>query len=564
MTLSYSFAPQSSILIVDDLPANVALLKSALGKHYRTKSASSGEEAISAASMEAFDLILLDIMMPGMDGFETLKRLRMIPGYAGTPAMFISASHDEEMERTALSLGAIDFINKPFVIEHIKLRISNTLERTQLQKHFELALDSAELGLWELETSSERVRIDGRRTELFAHNQRKNILETNWKKLCHPDDQIALSAEIARLQQNSANEIDIDIRIRDAEDSWSWIHLFGKASAWGEQGQATKLTGTFRGIQKRKLVEEEKQRSEEQLRLVMEATGEGVWDWVIQKQTVSHNSSWCRILGLDENFLSHNLFFFKSLIHPEDLERVEQALLSSLSQDIPYLCQYRLRKTDGDYVWIEDRGKVVSRSAEGIPLRMLGSIKDISRHKQQEAEIHKLAFYDFLTGLPNRRLLVERMQQAILVNQRKNTHAGIMFIDMDRFKELNDSLGHEAGDQLLIEVAQRLQECIRASDTVARLGGDEFVVMLNELSGEQASAFASAQLVADKILAKLNDPYLFDQQIFFSTPSIGLTFFAGPPSTVQDILKQADDAMYKAKASGRNCIRMTLPETETE
>lgn len=554
-------ALRASILVVDDVPTNLALLNSALGKEYRIQIATSGEEAITLASVESFELVLLDIMMPGLDGFQTLSRLREIPGFRKTPIIFLTASQDKEIEQAGLKLGAADFITKPFILEHIRLRIANLLERSELQKHLELALDSAELGLWESSGCNNSVRIDQRSNRLIdpalLPDPGKQI---TWEELCHPDDLPGLEQEILKLHEQSIQAIDIDIRIRADGGDWGWVHLFGKVIVRGKCGQATRMMGTFRDIQRRKRIEEAKQRSEEQLRLVMEATGEGVWDWTVQNQAVSHNASWCRILGLDENYLVHSLDFFKALIHPDDLQSVEQALISCLESNAPYQSEHRLLNSNGEYIWVLDRGKVVARAADGTPIRMLGSIKDISLKKRQESEIHHLAFYDFLTGLPNRRLLVERMSQGISLNDRKRTHSAIMFIDMDRFKELNDKFGHEAGDQLLIEVGKRLLRAVRACDTVARLGGDEFVVMLGELSSEQEIACIDARQVGEKILASLNDAYLIEQQLFCSTPSIGLTVYAGAPATVESVLKLADDAMYQAKAGGRNCLRMALPQ----
>ena len=552
---------QASILVVDDLPANVALLVSALRKTYRIQGAASGAEAIALADVESFDLVLLDIMMPGLDGFETMSRLREIPGFRTTPIIFLTASHEKEIEQAGLKLGAADFITKPFVLEHIRLRIANILERSELQKRLELAMDSAELGLWEGNGCDNGVRIDQRSNRLIdpALQPDPGKLIT-WEALCHPDDLPDLEAEMIKLHARSIQAIDIDIRIRAYGGDWGWVHLFGKATAREKCGQATRMMGTFRDIQRRKKSEEARQRSEEQLRLVMEATGEGVWDWTVQSQAVSHNASWCRILGLDEQYLVHSLAFFKALIHPDDLENLEQALINCLGRDTPYQSEHRLRKANGEYVWVLDRGKVVKRSPTGEPIRMLGSIKDISEQKRHESEIHRLAFYDFLTGLPNRRLLVERMGQCISRNDRNRTHGAIMFIDMDRFKELNDKLGHEAGDQLLVEVGKRLLAAVRACDTVARLGGDEFIVMLSDLSGEPEAACNDARQVGEKILASLNDVYLIDQEFFCSTPSIGLTVYAGPPATVESVLKLADDAMYQAKAGGRNCLRVALPQ----
>ena len=180
---------------------------------------------------------------------------------------------------------------------------------------------------------------------------------------------------------------------------------------------------------------------------------------------------------------------------------------------------------------------------------------DITERKQAEEKIHNLAFYDSLTQLPNRRLLLDRLHQAVASGARNHTCAALLFIDLDNFKILNDTRGHDIGDLLLIEVAQRLRTCIRDSDSLARLGGDEFVVLLNELSEDRTQAAVQAKGVGEKILNSINLPYLLDNIEHYSSTSIGISLFADYQQNLDDLLKQADTAMYAAKKSGRNTLR---------
>jgi diguanylate cyclase (GGDEF)-like protein/PAS domain S-box-containing protein len=198
----------------------------------------------------------------------------------------------------------------------------------------------------------------------------------------------------------------------------------------------------------------------------------------------------------------------------------------------------------------------------------VGTFFDISDRKETEEYIRHLAYYDSLTGLPNRRLIQDRLVVALTNSQRSKNHGALMFMDLDRFKILNDTQGHDVGDQLLIEVASRLQACIRAGDTVARLGGDEFVVMLENLSKEQQEAGVQALAVAEKIATHLAATYWLvvgyteEDKIFLehhSSASIGLVLFLGHETTHEDLLKRADMAMYQAKHAGRNVIRVFDP-----
>ncbi len=195
----------------------------------------------------------------------------------------------------------------------------------------------------------------------------------------------------------------------------------------------------------------------------------------------------------------------------------------------------------------------------GTLLYYVGMFSDITKRKQAEAQIHQLAFYDPLTELPNRRLLIERLQQAFSSGTRSGQHGAVLFIDLDNFKTLNDTKGHDIGDQLLAEVAKRLNICVRDGDTVARLGGDEFVVVLESLSTVSDEAAAQADLVAEKIREVLSQPYQLANHSHYTTPSIGVVLFRGHQQSLDDVLKHADTAMYQAKTAGRNSIRFYDP-----
>jgi diguanylate cyclase (GGDEF)-like protein len=199
------------------------------------------------------------------------------------------------------------------------------------------------------------------------------------------------------------------------------------------------------------------------------------------------------------------------------------------------------------------------RDSDGTITHYVAAFSDISERKKAEEQIRKLAFYDPLTGLPNRRLLTDRLQHAVLTSDRTGRSGALFFIDLDQFKGLNDTRGHDIGDLLLIEVGKRLQTCLRECDTAARLGGDEFVVMLEELSPVLTEAMRHARLVGEKVLACLNEPYLLAGQIHHSTPSIGATLIRGRRVSATELLKQADTAMYQAKAAGRNTLYFFEP-----
>ncbi len=200
--------------------------------------------------------------------------------------------------------------------------------------------------------------------------------------------------------------------------------------------------------------------------------------------------------------------------------------------------------------------------ADNVAGTSLVVLYDITERKAAEEAINNLAFYDPLTGLPNRRLLLDRLKQAMAASTRSERHGALLFIDLDNFKTLNDTRGHDIGDLLLQQVGQRLASCVRECDTVARLGGDEFVVMLQDLSEDSACAATQAETVGEKILATLNQTYQLGDHEYHNTPSIGVTLFTDRLGSIDELLKRADLAMYQAKAAGRNAMRFYDPQMQ--
>jgi diguanylate cyclase (GGDEF)-like protein/PAS domain S-box-containing protein len=195
------------------------------------------------------------------------------------------------------------------------------------------------------------------------------------------------------------------------------------------------------------------------------------------------------------------------------------------------------------------------KDSKGITSNYVAAVTDLSQRKADADRIHQLALFDQLTQLPNRRLLTDRLRQALFSSARSGHEGALLFIDLDNFKNLNDTLGHVKGDQLLQQVAERLLTCVRDTDTVARLGGDEFVVMLEELSKQPLEAAGQIKSVGDKILAALRESYTLGEHNYRCTPSIGATLFGNHVETFEELFKQADIAMYQAKISGRNTLR---------
>jgi len=292
-------------------------------------------------------------------------------------------------------------------------------------------------------------------------------------------------------------------------------------------------------------------KSEQQLRYVLNITGDGIWDWNISTGEVKHNDRWMSILGEKPRDMLFTNNDFKIHIHPDDLATVLTHLESALLNDAPYQLQYRMIRADKEVIWVQDRGQVVERSSSGEPLRMIGAISDISSRKRDQDQIRELAFFDQLTTLPNRNYIKDRIFRAIQESIRNKTYSGLIYLDLDNFKNVNDRYGHFVGDVLLMEFGKRLQHAIRPKDIVARIGGDEFLVLLEQVGSSKSNATQMLQQIITRIENNLIEPLQLNDGIQVNIKvSSGLVIFGEEVAQFDDILKFADLAMYSAKRDG--------------
>ncbi|HMZ00682.1 MAG TPA: EAL domain-containing protein [Burkholderiaceae bacterium] len=294
--------------------------------------------------------------------------------------------------------------------------------------------------------------------------------------------------------------------------------------------------------------------SERRLRFAMEATGDAVWDWHIPSGQLKLSQRWQEILGYEDGELSGTLADFLECLLEEDADDINRALGECLEGHGDYEHEHRMRRKDGRVIWVLDRGRVVERDGDGRPLRMVGSVADVTDKKRAQDLIWQQANYDPLTGLPNRNMFRDRLQREMLASDRSGRPAALLMLDLDEFKEVNDSLGHAWGDVLLQEAAQRLQLCVREVDTVARLGGDEFMILL----GDVADPTAVTRVVHD-VLRAVSQPFRLGSDLVYVTGSVGVTFYPDDAATPEELLRNVDQAMYAAKREGRNCAQYFAP-----
>jgi diguanylate cyclase (GGDEF)-like protein/PAS domain S-box-containing protein len=298
--------------------------------------------------------------------------------------------------------------------------------------------------------------------------------------------------------------------------------------------------------------------AQQNLELAVRASNTGLWYWDLRTHQVSYSAGWKSQLGYREDELANGFSTWEALLHPEDSEGARQRTAAFLVSEagLTYENEFRLRHKDGSYHWILARGEK-QFDIRGKAVRVLGSHTDLTERRRAEDRIRQLVYFDLLTGLPNRSLLNERVTQSIAQAQRENGRTALLFVDLDHFKHVNDTLGHRVGDELLIAVAQRLTQALRGSDTVARIGGDEFVIVL------PASDRVAAAGTATKIMTLLSQPCPIGVHELTVTPSIGIAMYPEDGADFDALYQHADTAMYRAKQDGRNGFSFFTKEMQS-
>src|SRR5581483_1999131 len=298
---------------------------------------------------------------------------------------------------------------------------------------------------------------------------------------------------------------------------------------------------------------EELRQSEERYALAARGANDGLWDWKLQTNEIYFSERWKQMLGFEDHELPNVVQSWLGRVHPDDLPVLQAQMQLHLEGQTPHFeCEYRILEQGGTYRWMLGRAMAV-RNIDNVAYRIAGSQTDITERKLAVEELLQAAFHDSLTGLPNRMLFMDRLTGAANRAKRKDYQIAVLFIDLDRFKMINDTMGHEMGDAVLVEIGRRLEGCVRPGDTVARLGstvarlgGDEFTVLV-----ERISDVADAVRIASRILEVVKQPLLVDGQEVMTTASIGVATSTTGFERPEDLLRDADAAMYRAKKMGK-------------
>ena len=301
---------------------------------------------------------------------------------------------------------------------------------------------------------------------------------------------------------------------------------------------------------------EELLKAQERIFLATDAAKIGIWDYDLVSGELIWDEWMYRLYGVSSERFTGAYDAWSSLVHPEDIEAAQQQMQQAIEESVSFDSEFRIVKPDQSIHWIKALGSVVLND-EGEAVRLIGTNQDITTQKRQDMTIKQQANYDSLTSLPNRKLLDELLRHKIRVSDREHEKFWVLFLDLDGFKEVNDSFGHALGDALLVRVSERIRSGLRASDITARLGGDEFVVVLSETSESY-----NVDKIAHKIIDDVSQSFLIADKEIFITTSVGISGFPDDAQNCDDLLRFADQAMYDAKRRGKNRFAYFTPELQ--
>lgn len=548
------------ILVVDDDPTMRMLARAALEKEGCTvEEAEDGADAISVLAAVKPDLILLDVMMPRMDGFSVCEQVRRLPGLERTPVCMMTGLDDTASIHRGYQAGATDFITKPInwlILGHrvrYILRASKAFDDVLRSESKSRALLGA-IPDGMLRISNEGIVLESRGVadaglSPFGKGLRSNICEI-------------LPAQIARQLMHQVQQAlkTGNIQVFECE-----LVLEGGLREWEirtvRSGDDEALS-IIRDITERKRTEKALRESEERYALASLAANDGLWDWDLIKNEAHFSARWKLLLGFGEEEIDRGIDEWFNRIHPLDVERVKVEINSHLEGlSSHFENEHRVLHKDGDYRWMLSRGIAV-RDQTGKAYRMAGSQTDVSARKLAEEQLLHDAFYDGLTGLPNRSLFMDRLGNSLRRTRRAQDDActcAALFLDLDRFKMINDSLGHTVGDEVLIETARRLEKCVRPGDTVSRFGGDEFVMLIEDINDEE-----KAKIVAERVQNAFASPFRVGGSEILSTASIGIALGSPDYTSAEDLIRDADITMYQVKGRGRGRYEVFTPSMRNQ
>ena len=560
---------KGKILAVDDTPASLKLLTELLqGEGYEVRSAINGEMALRSATLNPPELILLDVRMPVMDGFEVCRRLKAQPKTREVPVIFVTALAETQDKVDGFEQGAVDFVTKPYQREELLSRVRTHLEITRLRNKLEELVEERthELKLAELKSADilqtlqeAVVTVDLSGQITFSNKAAREILEIEkdiegkyfqsreWRQIDEkgqPYPQEKLPLAIVLGEQKSVSNVEHGIIAPDGQTKWLSVNA---APLFDNSSHILGGVASFRDISDRKMYEN----TLSKLSLAVEQSPNSIVITDIEGKIEYVNASFTKISGYrSDEVLGKNPRMFSA---GNTAISTYDDMWDTLARGKVWEGELLNRRKDGSTYFELEKISPVCQT-DGRITHYLAVKEDLTEKKAAIERIDRLANFDQLTGLPNQTQLNDLFKYAVSLAQRSGESLAVMFLDLDRFKNINDTLGHSVGDNLLMETGKRIREALREQDIVSRKGGDEFIVVLPGIDGDGAA------LVATKLLEVISSPYQFEQQELISTASIGIAIYPDDGDSLESLSKNADAAMYQVKQDMRNGFRFFTPE----
>ncbi len=570
-----------TILIVDDTPENASLLEAILSPEYAVKTATRGSEALEIAKETAPDLILLDIMMPDMNGFEVCKALKAGKATAKIPVIFVTSLLRTDDETSGFEAGGVDYITKPVIGSVVRSRVKAHLDLSAAQDDLEELNKDLKKRLTQsiatLRKKSEELQSEELLKEEIqdAREYAEDIVETVREPL------VVLNSELKILTANHSFYDTFKVTVEETIGNYiydlgsrQWdiprlrilfeeiilhqivfnsyevehdfpgigrkIILLNARQIYREKIGSHIILLAMEDITRRKQLEKERDR----LAMVVEFSSDAIFTVSLDDVITSWNKGAENIFGYSAKEIIGSQIF---TIIPAELHNERSQILKTIlsGEQVENFETSRIRK-DGSRILVS----ITSSQLLDVEGKTIGNsviARDVTEHRKMEDIIKHQAHYDTLTDLPNRLLFMDFLSHGLAQARRNGKKLALLFLDLNGFKQVNDTFGHSCGDRLLQEVAKRLKACIRASDTVARLGGDEFTVLMPDLTHAD-----DVNIVLKKILGVFDTPFMIDDAPVNSGTSIGVCIFPDDGSSSEELMSRADSAMYNAKNSGKN------------
>jgi diguanylate cyclase (GGDEF)-like protein/PAS domain S-box-containing protein len=431
----------------------------------------------------------------------------------------------------------------------IDQEVKNIEQIQKSQKLLTAVIDANSIGTWILNLQTRSLEINEQWAKLLGYTlaDLEPVDMDTWQDLTHPDDLKICLKMFEDYDKGLIDYYEYPIRMKHKDGHWVWIRTSGSITSRTADGRAEFTLGTHLDINAQMLAEAHLKEQYDYMQVLFNNMIDGILGFNSDNKIQSFNPSAETIFGYS---------------HDEIINKDIGMLIPELQgqQQLVGQHQYIEGKRKNGEVFPMEIGIVGSKYKQE-PI-FIGILRDVTERKNAEEAINKLAYFDGLSGLPNRRLMFDRLQHALLKIARNKSHLALLFVDFDNFKQINDSAGHDVGDVLLQQIALRLRGAVRESDTVARLGGDEFIVILEDLDPNSDIANKQAASAAKKIKSLLNKPYQLQAISYIGSCSIGIALCGDPSFSSAEFLKQADLAMYEAKLSGRNAISFFTQEMQ--